>query len=57
MKEVAHSCSAGWPRGLGFVVPVIQQHHLGVLCDPSGEQGDRRAQMVSEEALGSEYNE
>lgn len=39
MEEVAQSCSSGWPRGLGFVVPVIQQHRLGVLCDPSSEGG------------------
>lgn len=40
MEEVAQSCSSGWPRGLGFVVPVIQQHRLGVLCDPSSEGGE-----------------
>lgn len=39
MEEVAQSCSSGWPRGLDFVVPVIQQHRLGVLCDPSSEGG------------------
>lgn len=48
MEVVTLSCSGGWPRGLGFVVPVIQQHHLRVLCDPSsgtlvwGMDGGRR---------------
>lgn len=62
MEELDHSCSGGWPGGPGgFVVPVIQQHHLGVLCTPGSEQGSvgvghKRAWVVAEETLGSEYS-
>lgn len=43
------------------MVPVIQQHHLGVLCTPGSEQGSvgvghKRAWVVAEETLGSEYS-